>query len=146
MIYQLQKDRRGMVWDLLLYVPTVIALLSYAASSWYSDNVSLAYLLVFRGTFFFIAGLNRILRTRLMISPVAPVALELNQDDTVTVILRNHEKINLLKDLKIYKDFSGKSFGLSGLDGIGQMRQFVFHKAQFATEADFLALQAAIKK
>jgi len=146
MIYQLHQDRRGMVWDLLLYVPTVVALLSYAASSWYSDNVSLAYLLVFLGTFFFLAGLNRILRTRLMISPVSPVALQLNQDDTVTVILRNQDKIGLLKDLKIYKDFSGKSFGLSGLDGIGQMRQFVFHKGQFADEADFLALQTAIKK
>ena len=42
----LAQDRKGMVWDLLLYVPTVTALLSLAAKFWYGDDINLAYLLV----------------------------------------------------------------------------------------------------
>jgi hypothetical protein len=51
----------------------------------------------------------------------------------------------LHKEIKLYQDFSGKSFGLSGLDGHGQRPQFVFHKGQFISPTDFQDLQASLK-
>lgn len=51
--YELQQDRKGMVWDLLLYVPTVAALLLIGGKLWFGPNQNWAYLLIFLGTFFF---------------------------------------------------------------------------------------------
>ena len=76
--FDLSRDTKGMMWDLLLYIPTVVALLSMAAKFWYGDDANLAYLLVFLASFFCIAGANRILKTRLMILPNAPVAIEID--------------------------------------------------------------------
>ena len=72
--YNLIADRKGMVWDVLLYVPTVIALASIATSFWFSDNQNMGYLFYFLTCFFLIAGVNRIFKTRLMLFPSAPVS------------------------------------------------------------------------
>ena len=37
---ELVQDRKGMVWDLLLYIPTVIALASISASFWYGETTT----------------------------------------------------------------------------------------------------------
>ena len=133
-----------MVWDLLLYVPTVFALFTIAAYSWYQSNPDLAYLMVFLGTFFLIAGANRILKTRLMWLGSSPVALEVDQG-RVAISQRNGQLIELLKDIKFHKDVSGRTFGLTGLGSNGQKLQFIFHKGQFALERDFQALQNTLK-
>jgi hypothetical protein len=70
----------GVLWDALLYVPTVSALGLFAVSSWYDDKAAVAYLLGFLACFFLIAGANRILTTRLMLLPSAPVAIEVGSD------------------------------------------------------------------
>ncbi len=45
--FDLVSDRKGVVWDLLLYVPTVVALASIAASFWYGDDHNMGYLFFF---------------------------------------------------------------------------------------------------
>ncbi len=133
-----------MVWDLLLYVPTVVALLSMVAKFWYSGDVSLAYLFSFLASFFLIVGANRILKTRLMLLPTAPIAIEIGKPVT-QIIMRNGEQVELVKDVRIYADYSGRSFGLAGLDKLGQRMQFVFHKGQFSSIKDYQAIQEMLK-
>lgn len=142
--FSLVQDRKGMMWDLLLYVPTVIALLSMVAKFWYGGDVSLAYLFSFLASFFFIAGANRILKTRLMLLPTAPIAIEIAEQVT-RVIMRNGENVELVKDIRLFADYSGRSFGLAGLDKLDQRLQFVFHKGQFSSIKDYQAVQEKYK-
>src|SRR5690606_29776051 len=125
-------------------VPTVVALLSMVAKFWYGGDVSLAYLFSFLASFFFIAGANRILKTRLMLLPTAPIAVEISKQVT-RIILRNGDYIELVKDLRIYADYSGRSFGLAGMNKLDQRLQFVFHKGQFSSIKAFQAIQEMLK-
>lgn len=133
-----------MAWDLLLYIPTVTALFSMAAKFWFGDDINLAYLLTFLGSFFFIAGANRILKTRLMLLPSAPVAIEIEKQ-AVSLVMRNGQRADLLKDVRYYSDYAGRSFGLAGLDGTGRRLQFILHKGQFASEQDYQGAQNALR-
>jgi hypothetical protein len=142
--FNLVQDRKGMMWDLLLYVPTVVALLSMVLKFWYGGDVSLAYLFSFLASFFFIAGANRILKTRLMLLPTAPIAIEIGKQVT-RIITRNGEKVELVKDLRIYADYSGRSFGLAGLNKLDERLQFVFHKGQFSDLKAYQAIQEMLK-
>jgi hypothetical protein len=142
--FDLMQDRRGMMWDLLLYVPTVTALLSMAAKFWFGDNINLAYLLVFLGSFFFIAGANRILKTRLMLLPSAPIAIEIDKQ-SVGFVLRNGKRVEMVKDQRYYPDYAGRSFGLSGMDNSGQRLQFVFHRGQFPDDKTYQTAQNALR-
>jgi hypothetical protein len=137
--YTLCRDYHGMLWDALLYVPTVSALAVFALGSWYDNKVSMAYLLGFLACFFLIAGANRILTTRLMWLPSAPVAIE-TRPNAADLILKNGEIIKLRQDLKLYRDRSGRSFGLTGTSEQGKRRQFVFHRGQFSQDSDFQAV------
>lgn len=143
--FDLVQDRKGVIWDLLLYVPTVVALASIAASFWYRDDHNMGYLLFFLTCFFFIAGFNRIFKTRLMILPTSPVSLKLT-DKNIGLLQKNGTQIDLVKNLRYYSDFSGKTFGISGLDGTGKQMQFVFHKGQFATSTQYDSVQALLKR
>lgn len=142
--FNLSQDRKGMVWDLLLYVPTVTVLLSMAAKFWFGDEVNLAYLLVFLGSFFFIAGASRILKTRLMLLPSAPVAIEIDKPVT-RLVLRNGGCVELVKEMRFYSDYAGRTFGLTGLEKSGRRLQFVFHKGQFASAQDYRAVQDKLR-
>lgn len=144
MQFDLVPDRKGMVWDLLLYVPTVVALASIATSFWYDGDHNTGYLFSFLTCFFFIAGFNRIFKTRLMLLPSAPVSLKVGEEN-LGLLQRNGIQVNLVKNLRYYPDYSGKSFGISGLDGGGRQQQFVFHKGQFPTAEKFDSLQAIFK-
>jgi len=137
--YTLCRDYRGMIWDALLYVPTVSALAVFAASSWYDNKVPIAYLLGFLACFFLIAGANRVLTTRLMWLPSAPVAIE-TRSNAADLILKSGEIIKLQHDLKLYRDRSGRSFGLTGVSEQGRRRQFIFHRGQFTQDSDFQAV------
>ena len=145
MQFELVQDRKGMVWDLLLYIPTVIALASISASFWYGDNHNMGYLFFFLTCFFFIAGFNRVFKTRLMLLPSAPVSLKLSEQ-YVELVQRNGVRVDLLKNLRYYSDYAGKSFGISGLDGSGKQLQFVFHRGQFATVDQYNAAQDILKR
>jgi hypothetical protein len=144
--YTLRQDKNGLVWDLLLYIPTVTALLAIASGVWFQENEYLTYLLLFMASFFCIAGASRILKTRLMLLPRSPISIDVEAGRSVTLFLRNGEQQQLLKDIKIFKDFSGKSFGMTGLDGNGRRLQFIFHKGQFALEREFRDLQNSFSK
>jgi hypothetical protein len=137
--YTLRRDYHGMFWDALLYVPTVTALSVFALSSWYDNKTSMAYLLGFLACFFLIAGANRILTTRLMWLPSAPVAIEI-RSNAADLILKSGEIIKLRRDLKLYRDRSGRTFGLTGMNEQGMKRQFIFHRGQFSQDADFQAV------
>lgn len=143
--FDLVQDRKGMVWDLLLYVPTVTVLASLAAKYWYGDEQNLAYLLYFLTCFFFIVGFNRIFKTRLMFLPSAPICMEVGEQ-SVGLVQRNGTRIDLVKKLRYYPDYSGRSFGISGLDGAGKQLQFVFHKGQFASASQYDSTQEALKR
>lgn len=145
--FELRKDSRGAIWDLLLYVPTVTALLVIAFVVWYQDNSSLTYLLVFLASFFGIVGANRVLKTRLMILPSAPVSLDIvHSAENATIHMKNGEAVHLLKEVKYYGDLSGKTFGLTGLDNQGKRQQFIFHRGQFALEKDYQQIKEIFKK
>ena len=143
--FRFVKDRNGMVWDLMLYIPTVFALGSIAGSFWYGDDHSMGYLFFFLACFFFIAGFNRVMKTRLMLLPSAPVSLEIGEQN-LGLVQKNGIQVNLVKNLRYYPDYSGKSFGISGLDGTGKQLQFVIHKGQFANFAQFESAQALLKR
>lgn len=128
--FHLVQDRRGMIWDLLLYIPTVAALASIGAKLWYGGDQNLAYLLCFLASFFLMVGSNRIFKTRLMLLPSAPVSLELDRQ-YIRLKRRDGRIIDLVKEQRFYSDYSGRSFGISGLDGNGKRLQFVFHRGQF---------------
>lgn len=142
--FDLVPDRKGVIWDLLLYIPTVIALASIAASFWYSDDQNMGYLFFFLTCFFFIAGVNRIFKTRLMLFPSSAVSLTVGEQN-IALNQKNGAQLNLVKNLRYYSDYAGKSFGLSGLDGAGKQLQFVFLKGQFATAEKFAAAQNLLK-
>jgi|SRR5271154_3314990 hypothetical protein len=129
--FHLVPDSKGMIWDLLLYIPTVVILASIGVKLWYGGDRNFSYLLSFLASFFFIAGGNRILKTRLMLLPSAPVCLELDRQN-IRLTQRDGRKTNLLKDQHFYPDYAGHSFGISGLDGSGKRLQFVFHRGQFS--------------
>ncbi len=143
MRFDLVPDKKGVMWDLLLYVPTVFFLALIATDFWYDGNKNFAYLLAFLASFFFLAGSNRILKTRLMIVGGAPVAIETGKD-FAKIKLRSGQEIVLLKHIKRYGDYVGKSFGLSGVDGRGARQQFVFHRAQFPDQGRYDALQKSL--
>ena len=143
--FDLVQDRKGMVWDLLLYVPTVAVLASLAAKFWYGNDHNLAYLLYFLTCFFFIIGFNRIFKTRLMLLPSAPVCMEVG-GQSVGLMQRNGTRIDLVKKLRYYSDYAGRSFGISGLNGAGKQLQFVFHKGQFATVGQYNSAQESLKR
>lgn len=142
--FNLVQDRKGMMWDLILYVPTVVALLSMVLKFWYGGDVGLAYLFSFLASFFFIAGANRILKTRLMLLPTAPIAIEIGKPVT-RIIMRNGEHVELVKDLRIYADYSGRSFGLAGVNKLDERLQFVFHKGQFSSLKNYQSIQEMLK-
>jgi hypothetical protein len=142
--FDLARDFKGMIWDLLLYVPTVVILLSMAAKFWYQEEHEVAYLLLFLGSFFCIAGANRIFKTRLMLMPSSPIAIEIGK--SVGLILRNGRREDFVKDMRYFSDYAGRSFGLAGTNGNGQRLQFVFHKGQFTSVQDYQAVQDNLKK
>lgn len=144
MNFDLVPDRNGMVWDLLLYIPTVVALASIAAGFWYDDDHNMGYLFFFLTCFFFIAGFNRVFKTRLMLLPSAPISLKVT-DENLGLVQRNGTQVTLVKNLRYFPDYSGKTFGVSGLDGAGKQQQFVFHKGQFPTPEKFDSIQTFFK-
>jgi hypothetical protein len=88
------------------------------------------------GSFFLIAGANRILKTRLMLLPSAPITITVEKT-AVHLALRSGETVDLVKNLRFYSDYAGRSFGLSGQNGSGKQLQFVFHKGQFSSPQDY---------
>ena len=125
-----------MTWDLLLYVPTVIALLSIGAKLWYGPDQTWAYLLFFMASFFFFTGANRILGGRMMLLPGAPTAIEVGKQQ-VSLMLKSGQQVDLVKNVRYFADYAGKSFGLAGMDVNGRKRQFVLHRGQFASVSTY---------
>lgn len=142
-LFNLVPDKKGVIWDLLLYIPTVIALASISVSLWYGDDQNTAYLFFFLTCFFFIAGFNRVF-TRLMLFPSSPVRLELGEQ-SLSLVQKNNAQASLVKNVRFYSDYAGKSFAVSGLDGVGKQLQFVFHKGQFASNNEFDSAQSLFK-
>jgi len=142
-VFQLQQDRNGVVWDLLMYVPTVGGLGVGAIIFWYDQNQNLAYLLFFLACFFFYQALHRVLG-RLLLLPRSPVSLDVSKQ-RVLLGLRNGDSIELVKDLRYFSDHAGKSFGLTGMDVMGAKQQYVFHKGQFDDEKTFGKAGEALK-
>lgn len=143
--FDLVPDRQGMLWDLLLYIPTIIALATISISLWYDDDHNTAYLFFFLTCFFFIAGFNRVFKTRLMLLPTSPVSLAVGKQ-TWDLVQKNGTRVSLTKNLKYFSDYAGKSFGISGMDVAGKQLQFVFHKGQFASVEKFASAQDALKR
>jgi hypothetical protein len=141
--YDLIQDRRGMIWDLLLYVPTVLALLSIGIKLWFGPDQTWAYMLFFMASFFFITGANRILGGRMMLLPGAPVAIEVGKLQ-VTLTLKSGQRVDLVKDVRYFADYAGKSLGLSGMDVNGKKRQYVLHRGQFDSTSTYNDLRGLL--
>ncbi|MDQ6956631.1 MAG: hypothetical protein Q9M21_05475 [Mariprofundaceae bacterium] len=138
----LQADKAGIIWDLLLYVPTVGFLLLIGLRYWYiGDDQILGEVLMFLGFFFLMVGGGRVLR-RLLLMPSAPVALDISKE-RIALKLKNNEQRLLMRDIRFFSDKAGKSFGLTGTDERGRKQQYVFHKGQFSVD-DFTAVSKAL--
>ena len=128
--FPLEKDRQGMLWDVLMYVPTVGGLAGVSFMFWFDGDQGLSYLLFFLACFFLYQGAHRIMQ-RLMLLPSSPVVLAVGQQG-VQLTTRSGESVELVKDVRYFTDYAGKSFALSGMDMGGGKRQYVFHRGQFA--------------
>ena len=140
--YLLARDRRGAIWDAVLYVPTVIALVSIGLKLWFSPNQAWAYVLFFMACFFFLTGANRI-ATRLIVLPGAPAAVAV-AGDRISLRLRGGATLDLVKNLRYFSDYAGRSFALAGMDVSGKRHQFVFHRGQFTDPAHFQDIQGRL--
>jgi len=139
---ELKADKSGMLWDLLLYVPTVGFLLLIGLRYWYgSEDQWVGQGLMFLGFFFLMVGGGRIFR-RLLLMPASPVALDIKKDG-ITFQLKNGGKRLLMREIRFFADKAGKSFGLTGVDERGAKQQYVFHRGQFS-EDDFAAVVKAL--
>jgi hypothetical protein len=141
--YELSPDKQGVLWDLLMYVPTVSGLAVGAFVFWFKPNHALAYLLLFLACFFFYQAVHRILG-RMVLLPNAPKAMDVSKQ-RVVLELRNGQNVELVKNLRYFSDYAGKSFGLTGMDASGAKRQYVFHKGQFADQKDYNKIGGALK-
>ena len=143
--YQLRPDMRGVFWDALLYIPTVSFLAFYGLTFWYSEKYMVwAYGLWFLACFFLIAGINRILR-RLLVLSGAPVRIDVDKKRRVTVHLKGGQDVELIQDVRYFKDYAGRSFGLSGSDASGKQWQFIFHRGQFQDEGIYAKLNGVLE-
>jgi len=142
-MFELSQDRKGVTWDVLMYVPTVVGLGIGALMFWYDKNQGLAYLLFFLACFFLFQGVHRILG-RMLVLPQSPVSLDVSRQ-RVSLALRNGEVVELVKNVRYFSDHAGKSFGLTGMDMMGSKRQYVFHKGQFADVGAFGRVADALK-
>ena len=142
--YTLMKDKKGVLWDLLLYIPTLLILIMIASKLWFDGNQGFTYLLVFLTTIIFLIGFDRIAKTRLMILPTAPVSFAVSKKGVI-ITLRNGNTIELVKDLRFFTDFAGRSFGLTGVDLSGAKKQYVFHKGQFSDPSEFEGSKAQLR-
>ncbi len=141
--FPLGRDRKGVLWDVMMYIPTVGGLAGVSFMFWYDGNKGLAYLLFFLACFFFYQGLHRILQ-RVVLLPSSPVELDVSKQ-RVLLKSRNGESVELVKDLRYFSDYAGKSFALSGMDMMGSKRQYVFHRGQFVDEVAYKKAAAALK-
>lgn len=142
--FELVPDKKGLIWDLLLYVTTVVALLSIGIKLWFSPDQNWAYLLIFLASLFFFIGANRILKTRVMLLPSAAVALTI-EPHRVVIRLKNGEEQVLVKDLKFYSEIGGKTFALTGMDLTGKKQQYIFHRGQFGDDSTYNAARALLE-
>jgi len=142
--YTLVQDKRGALWDLVLYIPTLAILVLIAFQLWYSGNQNFTYLLVFMASIIFFIAFNRIAKTRLMVLPSSPVAFSVSKKG-VSLRLKNGNTVSLVKDLRFFADLAGKSIGLVGVDLGGSKHQFVFHKGQFSDATDFDGSKAQLR-
>lgn len=142
--FELVQDIKGVKWDLLLYIPTLIALVSIASQFWFNGEQNITYLLVFMTTMIFLIAFNRIAKTRLMILPSSAIALDVS-NKAVRLELKSGEFIEMIKGVRFFSDTAGKSIGLSGLDGEGKKQQQVFHKGQFVNEEVFSEAKALLR-
>ena len=142
--FPLSKDKKGVLWDLVLYVPTFIILAFYASSLWFSGNANFTYVLVFASTLIFLMAFNRIFKTRLMMLPGSPIALTVSKQG-VTLELNNKDAVDLVREVRFFTDMAGKSFGLSGVDLSGKTQKFVFHRGQFSDDAMFDDAKARLR-
>ena len=139
--YRLVKDKNGVMWDAMLYVPMVTGLALGAAIFWHQSNQGMTYLLFFLACFFFYQGMHRILG-RLIMLPGNPTMLDVSKR-VVTLWLKNGQKIELIKNLRFYSE--AKTIALTGMDSGGASRQYIFHKGQFEDESQFKKASAALR-
>ncbi len=136
---------RGVIWDAALYIPTVSILAFYGLTFWYSGkHLPWAYLLWFMACFFAVAGTTRILR-RLLVLAGAPMRLDVDRKRNVVVHLKGGQEVSLTRDVRYFKDYAGRSFGLSGMDRNGKKWQFVFHRGQFENESGYARLNKVLE-
>ncbi len=142
---ELHADKAGVIWDLLLYVPTVGFLLLWGLKLWYAGNETqgmMAYGLLFLGFFFLMAGGSRIGK-RMLWLPGAPIWMDIDRS-RIKLGLKGGEEVTLIKDVRYYPDHAGKSFGLTGMDQHGAKQQFVLHWKQFE-EKDYERVKRALE-
>jgi len=127
---ELHADKRGVIWDLVLYIPTVGFLLLWGLKMYFGseDNI-IAYVLLSLGFFFLFVGFNRVSK-RMLWTPKSPVGLDVDSK-RVLMQTQNGETMSLRKDVRFFRDTAGKTFAITGLDSRGEKQQLIFYRGQF---------------
>ena len=116
----------------------VSALAVFAASSWYDGKTSSRTCSAFWPVLSDRGDQSHPRDAPDGLSP-APVAIE-TRPNAADLILKSGDIVRLRSSLKLYRDRSGRSFGLTGVSEQGTRRQFVFHRGQFKQDSDFQAV------
>ena len=133
-----------MIWDLLLYIPAVVILLFVSLRLWLGPDKTWTYATVAIASFLCIQGAMRILKTRLMLLPQAPVGLDIG-NQRIRVELRNGQTVQLVSKLRYFPDFAGKTIAISGTDLNGKDHQYIFHLGQFRDTSAFKDLRGFLE-
>lgn len=142
--FELVQDSKGVLWDLVLYIPTFTILLYYASVLWYGNNQPLTYVLVFASTLIFLIAFNRIAKSRLMLLASSAIAFAVSKKG-VKLELKSGDSVDLVKDVRFFSDMAGRSFAVSGVDASGKTQKFVFHLGQFPSASSFENAKALLR-
>ncbi|MFC1750017.1 hypothetical protein ACFL2V_14550 [Pseudomonadota bacterium] len=141
--YALIPDKRGAMWDVVLYIPVIAILILMALQFWYGPHQYVSYILVFSATYIGLIGFNRIAGSRLLIKPSAPLALTVDKK-RISINTKGGDSVELVNEVRYFPDYAGKSFGLTGMDMSGKKQQFVFHRGQFESENMFKDIRSRL--
>lgn len=141
--YALVPDKKGALWDVVLYIPVIAILILMALQFWYTQYQYVSYILVFSSTYIALIGFNRVAGSRLLIKPSAPLSLTVDKK-RISIDTKGGESVQLVNDVRYFPDYAGKSFGLTGMDMSGKKQQFVFHRGQFENETLFKDIRSRL--
>jgi len=80
----------------------------------------------------------------MMLTGSSPISIDADKQRIICG-LRNGGQVELVKELRYFPDFTGKSFAITGLDLNGKKCQYIFHRGQFADADEYKKLREFLR-